>query len=234
MASQLDQLSEECNRLMFEAVNEDSLSKLQLANGIFSPIELLNSLAQCNEEGETPLTVAMKRKNIPVIKEMVTWMLDYQDHLSHKKECKSMPIFIIEQLSHHIPVLQSKEWYDQYGHYTNYRGDRKSWLELIDLVFLKSNSLTRQDKIIALELIGALAIIHCYESMTRFALKCWREAMTLRYFPQDGEPLLQGSIRLRLLLNDWLHHLRRRWLLNNNSCSLLFFFFAVDSNLTLL
>jgi hypothetical protein len=81
----------------------------------YSPIELLNSLAQCNEKGETLLTDAMKRKNIPVIKEMVTWMLDYQDHLSHKKECKSMPIFIIEQLSHHIPVLQSKEWYDQYA-----------------------------------------------------------------------------------------------------------------------
>jgi hypothetical protein len=199
-------------------------------------------LAQCNEEGETPLTVAMKRKNIRVTKEMVTWMLDYQDHLSHKKECKSMPIFIIDQLSHHIPVLEAHRMYHRFRHAISGESligdwrfcDRKSWLELIDLVFLQSTSLTRQDKIIALELIGALAIIHCYESMTRFALKCWREAMTLRYFPQDGEPLLQGSIRLRLLLNDWLHHLRRRWLLNNNSCSLLFFFFAVDSNLTLL
>ena len=195
MASQLDQRSELCYNLVFKAVNENSLSKLQLANGIFSPIELLNSLAQCNEEAETPLTVGMKRKNVSVIKEMVTWMLKYQDHLFHEKECQSMPIFIIDQLSHHIPVLESEKWYDQYGHnhginFNVYRGERKSCLELIDLVFLQSTSLTRQDKITTLELIGALAIIHCCELMPRFALKCWREAMTLRYFPQDGEPLL--------------------------------------------
>ena len=190
MGSPLDQLSEECNRLVFEAVNHNSLSKLKLANGTYTPSQLLTSLAQCNEKGETLLTVAMKRKNVPVIKEMVTWMLDYQDHLSHKKECKSIPIFIIEQLSHHIPVLQSQEWYVQYGHYINYRIERKCWMQLIGVVFLKSNSLTGQNKIIALELIGALAIIYCYESMSRFALKCWREAMALRYFPQDGEPLL--------------------------------------------
>jgi hypothetical protein len=192
MASPLDQLSEGCNRLVLEAVNENSLFKLQLVNCIYSPIQLLTSLAQRNEEGETPLTVAMKRENISLIKEMVTWMLDYQDHLFYKKECKSMPIFIIDQLSHHIAVLESEEWYDQYGHNhgINFSGDRKSWLELIDLVFLQSNSLTTQDMIIALELIGALAIIHCHESMSKFALKRWREAMALRYFPQDGEPLL--------------------------------------------
>ena len=195
MGSPLDQLSEECNRLVFEAVNEDSLSKLQLVNRTYSPNQLLTSLAQRNE-GETPLEIAMKRKNVPVFKEMVNWIFDHANHLFHKKECKSMPIFIIDQLSHHIPVLESDEWYNQYGHindgtkFSVYRGDRKNWLRLIGVVLLKSTSLTGQDKIIALELIGALAIIHCYESMTRFALKCWREAMTLRYFPQDGEPLL--------------------------------------------
>ena len=138
----------------------------------------------------------MKRKNIRVTKEMVTWMLDYQDHLSHKKECQSMPIFIIDQLSHHIPVLEARIMYQRFRYSSigessiGLDNRKRLWLELIDLVFLQSTSLTRQDKIIALELIGALAIIHCCESMTRFALKRWREAMTLRYFPQDGEPLL--------------------------------------------
>jgi hypothetical protein len=188
MVSPLDQLSEECNRLLFEAVNEKSLSKLQLVNRTYSPNQLLTSLAQRNEEGETPLTVAMKRKNVPVIKEMVTWILDYS---FPKKECKTMPIFIIDEIFHHIPVLESDELYECDTHF--HRFDRESWLELIGLVFLQSTSLSRQDKIIALELIGALAIIHCHErheSMSRLALKCWREAMTLRYFPQDGEPLL--------------------------------------------
>nr|CAH0106526.1 unnamed protein product [Daphnia galeata] len=189
MVSPLDQLSEECNRLMFEAVNENSLSKLQLVNRTYSPNQLLTSLAQRNEKSETPLTVAMKRKNVSIIEEMVTWMLDYKNLFFPKKECKTMPIFIIDEIFHHIPVLESDEFFDQFDPYF-YGFDRESWLELIGLVFLQSTSLSRQDKIIALELIGALAIIHCCNSMSRLALKCWREAMALRYFPQDGEPLL--------------------------------------------
>ena len=189
MVSPLDQLSEECNRLMFEAVNENSLSKLQLVNRTYSPNQLLTSLAQRNEKSETPLTVAMKRKNVSIIEEMVTWMLDYKNLFFPTKECKTMPIFIIDEIFHHIPVLESNEFFDQFDPYF-YGFDRESWLELIGLVFLQSTSLPRQDKIIALELIGALAIIHCCNSMSRLALKCWREAMALRYFPQDGEPLL--------------------------------------------
>jgi ankyrin repeat protein len=197
MVSALDQVSEECNRIMFEAVNENSLSKLQLVKSTYSPIQLLTNLAQCNGEGESPLVVAMKMKNVSIIKEMVTWMLDYKNHSFHEKECKSMPIFIIDQFFLRVPVLHSEDLdSDQYGHISHginksvFSGDRKSWLELIGFVFLQSTSLTRQDKIIALELIGALAIIYCCDAMSQHALKYWREAMTLRYFPQDGEPLL--------------------------------------------
>ena len=64
MGSPLDQLSEECNRLVFEAVNEISLSKLKLAKTTYNPILLMESLAQYNEEGETPLIAAMRKKNI--------------------------------------------------------------------------------------------------------------------------------------------------------------------------
>ena len=102
-----------------------------------------------------------------------------------------MPIFIIEQFFHDICVLPSD--FGTFWFLEDFIEDGKSWLELSGLVFLQSTSLTRQDKIIALELIGALAIIHCCDSMPQHALmplKYWREAMLLRHFPQDGEPLL--------------------------------------------
>jgi hypothetical protein len=142
--NQSSKVSEDCNSLMFEAVNENSVSKLQLALVTYSPIQLLTSLAHCNGEGETPLVVAMKRENVSVIKEMVSWMSYYPNLLC--KECKPISMFIINQLIHHIPVLQL------IGHLVG-KGSLidKNWLELIGLVFSQSTSLARQDKIIALE-----------------------------------------------------------------------------------
>jgi hypothetical protein len=73
------------------------------------------------------------------------------------------------------------------------------WLNFIAQVFISSRSFTRQDKIIALELIGAFLNMHSPFNSTQgvsthlpieLGLHCWREAMTLRYFPSDGEPLL--------------------------------------------
>jgi hypothetical protein len=68
------------------------------------------------------------------------------------------------------------------------------WMTFIAQFFIKSNSYTRQDKIILLELIGAALIIAL--DLNRFAnqsvcgLECWREAMTLRYFPALGQPVI--------------------------------------------
>ena len=66
---------EECNRLLFEAVNESSVSLLKFAKLTYSPVELLTSLTQCNEKGVTPLVVAIKGKNVCVIDKLVTWLL---------------------------------------------------------------------------------------------------------------------------------------------------------------
>ena len=72
------------------------------------------------------------------------------------------------------------------------------WLMFIAKIFLKSNSLTRQDTIILLELIGSVIITQlCDENFEEetvlygnCGLECWRKAMTLRYFPADGGDLL--------------------------------------------
>jgi hypothetical protein len=45
--------AEDCNRLVYEAVNEISVSKFQLVISSYSEIEVLTSLAKSNEKGET-------------------------------------------------------------------------------------------------------------------------------------------------------------------------------------
>ncbi len=71
-------------------------------------------------------------------------------------------------------------------------------MELLAQVFINSTSFTRQDKIIALELIGGYLIIDdvhfpfrpVHDSAAKVGLQYWREAMTLRYFLAGGEPPL--------------------------------------------
>lgn len=60
-------------------------------------------------------------------------------------------------------------------------------LKLIAQKIKKSILFTRIDKIIVLEFIGA-ALINILENFA-FALMCWKEALTYRFFSQDGEPL---------------------------------------------
>ena len=62
-------------------------------------------------------------------------------------------------------------------------------LKLIAQVINKSISFTRVEKISALEFIGAALINGPTLDYFSFALQCWKEAMTHRFFSQDGEPL---------------------------------------------
>jgi hypothetical protein len=63
-------------------------------------------------------------------------------------------------------------------------------LKLIAQVINKSISFTRAvEKIFALEFIGAALINGPILDYFSFALHCWKEAMTHRFFSQDGEPL---------------------------------------------
>jgi hypothetical protein len=55
---------------VFQAVEENSVSILQLAKNAYSENQLLASLVQYNKKGETPLVIAMKGKNVSVISEI--------------------------------------------------------------------------------------------------------------------------------------------------------------------
>ncbi len=70
--------AEDGNRLVFEtvseAVNEISVSKFQFVRRTYSQIQVLTCLVQWNEEGETPLLIAMKMKIFYLINELVHFL----------------------------------------------------------------------------------------------------------------------------------------------------------------
>ena len=64
--------NEECTRCVFEAVNNNSVSFLRYPMyDKYGGIRLLTSLAECNEEGETPLAIAIKRNYVSVANEIM-------------------------------------------------------------------------------------------------------------------------------------------------------------------
>jgi hypothetical protein len=183
--------TEECTRRVFEAVSNNSLSLLRSAGDRYSKIQLLTSLAECNEEGETPLAIAIKSNYFSVVEEIVAFLKNVLNHNIEENQLKLT--FVFNQLLQQIPI---KELIDILI-FDQRRGDRSwKWLMFVAKVVIKSISLTRKDKIILLELLGAALITQLCQGIfdekpgALCGLECWREAMTLRYFPTDGGPLL--------------------------------------------
>ena len=171
----------ECTALLFQAVNENSVSLLEFAKRTYSEHQLLASLVQCNEEGETPLVIAMRGKNDRVIYELVK-VLRNCDKTNEENQLKLS--IAIQQLSHQIPIVEL------IGYLASELFDSSEWLKSIAQAFKESTSFIQKDKIItALELIGAI-LMNFDRVSSIFGLECWKVAMTLRYFPEDGQPLL--------------------------------------------
>ena len=178
----------ECNELIFRAVNANSVSLKKFAKRTYSEHQLLASLVQCNEEGETPLVIAMRAwRNDCVIDELVKVLRNCDKTIEENQLKLSIAI---NQLSHPIPIVEligylARELFDCIVH-------RSEWLKFIAQVFKGSTSSIQKDKIItALELIGAILMDFDLASSMLFAgLECWKVAMTLRYCPEDGQPLL--------------------------------------------
>ena len=194
--------SDECYLLLVEAINENSEDKIYRAKDLYSAFELFTSLVQCNKEGETLLATAMKRKNVSIIHELVISVLKECDFTLEENQLKLFTA--LNQLSRQIPTT------DILGYLLNDSLDLRcitdpNWFKFIAQVFIMSTSFTRQDKIIALELTGASLIASYYdESFSKFlersilALHCWRQAMTLRYFPTNGDSLLPKAHAVRV------------------------------------
>jgi hypothetical protein len=171
----------------------------------YSEIEVLTNLVQCNEKGETPLEIAMKGENIYLIDELVKYLkrvavravrqstyLESDSKTIESAKCRvlivmtaidqlffcRMPIMeLIEHLTHLSFDIFSSMW------------EKSEWFDMLAKVVIKSTLLSRTDKIIVLELMGASSFCNT-SGKTPLMFRCWRDAMSLRYLPTDGEPLL--------------------------------------------
>ena len=163
---------------ILEVVKNNSVDLLESALAFFTELQIMDGLSQCNDEGETLLVIAMKGKNLYFIEKLM--------HVWIKCVCsfnQSHLMSLVDQLSHHIPIVELIGYL-----IVNIRD--VEWLQCLGLHFIQSTSFTRQDQIVALELIGAAStFVSPFEGYydTRFALKCWRQAMNLRFLPADGE-----------------------------------------------
>ncbi|XP_046461804.1 uncharacterized protein LOC124208129 isoform X1 [Daphnia pulex] len=177
---------------IFEAVrmgSKDVLKKLLATNGL----DVTSKLAQSyNEEGETPLLVAIKCKHLNVVKFLVEdlkvnigqigrffWkMMDYSEVL---------PLFA-SIISDQLSIMQFLF------------AEEMKYKSTISLDSIMSSSIPRPQKIDQLELIGATFIL--FKNVSSISQEddgindpdeqqgrmCWKEAMTLRLCPADGEP----------------------------------------------
>ena len=96
--------TEECTRRVFEAVNNNSVSSFISARNTFSEIQLLNSLAQCNEKGETPLAIAIKSNYVSVVKEIVSFLKNALNR--NIEEIQLKLTFVINQHFQQIPIKE--------------------------------------------------------------------------------------------------------------------------------
>jgi hypothetical protein len=175
---------------IFEAVrmgSVDVLEKLLATNGLDATSKLAQSY---NEEGETPLLVAIKCKHLKVVKFLVKslkvnfgqigrffWRtVDYSEVL---------PLFA-SIISDQLSIM--KFLFAQEMKYTS----------AISLDSIMSSSIPRPQKIDQLELIGAGFILlknvpwisqedDGNDPEERRGWTCWKEAMKLRLCPADGE-----------------------------------------------
>lgn len=178
-----------CDSLVVEALTENSISKLRTAwsfirLGSYSRGELVNTLVRCDENGDTPLVIAMRKKHYAIMDELMPLL---KNSYLVVEECHRLCSRAIDQLlSHQIPVVEMLDHLIEDTQ--NYL-----WLKFITEACIKSSSITREQKIIVWELVGATFIIAStcdpYTSSKR-GLEWLKEAQALRDSPAGGGPPL--------------------------------------------
>ena len=141
-----------------------------------------------NEQGETPLLVAIRRNHFDVVKFLV-------DEL--KVDIGQNGRFWWKGLDHsEVPPLFAAILSGQ-AIIVDYLIFAENLISLpsIAMSSITSSSISRQEKIDALELIGS-AYIFCGEVTARkFGLPCWVQAMILRQSTTGGEPEMPKNLR---------------------------------------
>ncbi|EFX71167.1 hypothetical protein DAPPUDRAFT_327440 [Daphnia pulex] len=170
--------SAECNRLVFEAVDEFSVAKFQSVRASYSQIDVLASLLQRDEDNQTPLEIAIIRGNVEFTDELIIFL----QRCDRSVVESNLMSEAINQLFH--PAFPIVKLIEQLINESN--DSILNWLDIFVQVVLKSTSLSRPDKISALELVGA-SLPKYHGGSFAVIFRYWREAMKLRHLPAHGE-----------------------------------------------
>lgn len=176
---------------IFEAVrigSVDVLKKLLATNGL----DVTSKLAQSyNKEGETPLLVAIKCKHLNVVKFLVE---DLKVNIGQIGRFFWKTVDYSEVLPLYASIIS-----DQLSIMKFLFAEEMKYESAISLDSIMSSSIPRPQKIDQLELIGAGFILlknvpwisqedDGNDPDEQRGRMCWKEAMTLRLCPADGEP----------------------------------------------
>lgn len=173
--------------VIVQAIENDSSTQLIGIFKNYSKLELMTKLWTPNEQGETLLILAIKRKRFNVIDLLVKKLRE----CVRDKKCRSLCLstFCQIQTNDQVSIVEVMEclidpWL------LEPRKDEPLWLEFL-WNCTKSSSIARQEKIDALELIGSAFLFIQVKSPSKemwaphHGLQCWKEAMDLRYSPGD-------------------------------------------------
>lgn len=205
--------------LFSKAVNEGSVPELrEIRKNCGRKAFMANLIASSiNEQEENWFQVAFKSEFHDVIEFLVHQIKIHVMYGSYKKwkssaenvspfswekyhfKDVSLPfllspdIAIIRDICHQIPMTKLIEYL------IDVKGDDPLWLEFVLNSIMASNSILRQDKIIALECMGIAFIFKQvnYVFHRRYplnevklwrGLRCWKDALILRHSTADGDP----------------------------------------------
>ena len=210
----MSQKNSRCN-LLFQAAKNGSVNEFREAiiESLQSGSSLYSELIQCDENGDSPLHVAIKCEHHSLVKYMLKWsknkiaLVESQycfedpckkggkDYVNIRLEDFANNMFGI---SYKVPVLYIMEYLinPEVDNFSS-RWCVISWLKFV-LDCVKVSSINRPEKIVALELLGATFILKhtqeyrncCSNDGCFIGIKCWKEALALRYASDDGEPAL--------------------------------------------
>jgi ankyrin repeat protein len=168
-----------------------TLSALQIMVNNVEP-EIKASLAESyNEEGETPLIVAIQRKSLPLVKYLIH-ELNVDTFRTGKFAWNGVAGYV-EAPPLFMAIIASDFYISKY--LIEFQSNTFDG-ETVGLNAIISSSLGRVEKINVLELLGAAYIHHDLQhprhnnqTTRRRGLVYWKEAMNLRLFPSsEGEP----------------------------------------------
>jgi hypothetical protein len=139
-----------------------------------------------NEQGETPLLVAIRRKHIGVVKFLVSEL---------KVDIGQSGRFAWKGLDHsQIPPLFAAIISGQVAIVDYLISVENLDTPSIPMSSIMSSSISRQEKIDALELMGSAYIFYGEETARGFGLPCWMQAMTLRQSTTRGQPEIPKNL----------------------------------------